>query len=176
MESTSLERSTIVADNTSSSEFGTIIGADANFKGDLSFDSAAKILGKFEGSISAKGKIHVSDGSRCKAKVSAKEVAVEGHIEGNVEAADRVDLRPKGRITGDITAANNGAGIAQPFVMSRGGTADGGCCPGGRPHPAFQQGQPGLQALGLRLHRPRAVQGPFELALHLGEVGVDGAS
>jgi cytoskeletal protein CcmA (bactofilin family) len=119
MESVSLERSTIVADSTSNSEFGTVIGADANFKGDLSFDSAAKILGKFEGSISSKGKIHVSDGSRCKAKVSAKEVAVEGHIEGNVEAADRVDLRPKGRITGDITAAR--------MTMADGASLDGHC-------------------------------------------------
>jgi cytoskeletal protein CcmA (bactofilin family) len=113
------ERSTIVADNTSNTEFGTILGPDANFKGDLSFDSAAKILGKFEGSITSKGKILVADGSRCKAKVSAKEVSVEGHIEGNVEAADRVDLRPKGAITGDITAAR--------MTMADGASIDGHC-------------------------------------------------
>ncbi len=35
----------------------------------------------------------------------AKEIAVEGLIEGNVQATDRVDLQPKGRITGDVVAA-----------------------------------------------------------------------
>jgi len=122
MESSSAKiRSKDVAENTSSNngDFATIIGADANFKGDLSFESAAKILGKFDGSISSKGKIHVADGAKCKAKVSANEVAVEGHIEGNVEAADRVDLRPKGTITGDITAAR--------MTMADGASLDGHC-------------------------------------------------
>ena len=86
-------------------EYGTIIGADAKFKGDLTFESAAMLAGQFEGSITAKGTVHVADGSTCKASVDAKEVAVAGHIEGNVQATDRVELRPNGRITGDIVAS-----------------------------------------------------------------------
>ena len=81
----------------SSQDYGTIIGADASFKGELSFDSAAKVLGKFEGSIAAKGKVHIASGSKCKATVAANEVAVEGHVEGNVEAADRIEIKSKGR-------------------------------------------------------------------------------
>ena len=87
------------------SEYGTILGADAKFKGDLSFDSAAKILGNFEGAIKAKGKVFIADGSICKATVTAKEIAVEGHIQGNVQATERVEIKPSGRITGDIIAA-----------------------------------------------------------------------
>jgi cytoskeletal protein CcmA (bactofilin family) len=105
-----------MADN---NEFGTVIGADANFKGDLTFDSAAKVLGKFEGSITSKGKVQVADGADCKATVKAKEISVEGHIEGNVEATDRVELRPKGVITGDITAAR--------MTMADGASIDGHC-------------------------------------------------
>jgi cytoskeletal protein CcmA (bactofilin family) len=88
-----------------SHDYGTIIGADAKFKGDLTFDSSAKVLGQIEGSIASKGVVHIAGGSQCKAAVNAKEVAVEGHIEGNVNATDRVELRPKGRITGDIVAS-----------------------------------------------------------------------
>ncbi len=87
------------------SEYTTILGADAKFKGDLSFDSAAKLLGSFEGAIKAKGKIFIADGSNCKASVSATEVAVEGHIQGDVQATERVEILPSGRITGDIIAA-----------------------------------------------------------------------
>ena len=103
----------------SSQEFGTIIGADANFKGELQFDSAAKLLGKFEGTINSKGRIYVADGSTCKATVKAKEISVEGHVEGNVEAADRVEIRNKGAITGDITASR--------MIMAEGASIDGHC-------------------------------------------------
>jgi cytoskeletal protein CcmA (bactofilin family) len=125
-------------------EFGTIIGADANFKGELSFDSAAKLLGKFEGSINAKGKVHVADGAQCKATVKAKEISVEGNVEGNVEAIDRVEIKTKGAILGDVTAAR--------MVMADGASIDGHCRIGvngqhGRatataePKPAAQQAQ-----------------------------------
>ena len=89
----------------SNEEYTTIIGKDANFKGEFSFESGAKLLGRFEGSITSKGKLHVADGSNCKATVSAKEIAVEGHIEGNVEAGDRVEIMANGVITGDVVAA-----------------------------------------------------------------------
>ena len=103
----------------SNQDYGTIIGADANFKGDLSFESAAKLLGKFEGNISSKGRVYVADGSMCKATVKAKEVSVEGHIEGNVEAGDRLELKNKGTITGDIVAAR--------MIMAEGASIDGHC-------------------------------------------------
>jgi cytoskeletal protein CcmA (bactofilin family) len=110
----------------STQDYGTIIGPDANFKGELSFDSAAKVLGKFEGSINAKGRIHVADGSKCKATVKAKEISVEGHIEGNVEALDRVEIKNKGMVTGDITAAR--------MVMAEGASVDGHCRIGANGH------------------------------------------
>ena len=85
--------------------YATIIGADATFKGELTFDSSANVMGKIEGSITSKGKVHVSGGADCKATLKAKEVAVEGHIEGNVEAEDRVEILADGCITGDVIAA-----------------------------------------------------------------------
>ncbi len=103
----------------SSPEFATIIGADASFKGDLKFDSAAKLLGRFEGSIASKGKVYIADGSQCKATVAAKEVAVEGLIDGNVEAGDRIELKPTGVVTGDIVAAR--------MTMAEGASINGHC-------------------------------------------------
>ncbi len=100
-----------------SQEYGTIIGADANFKGEISFDSAAKVLGKFEGSIKSKGKVFIADGSQCKANVEAKEIAVEGNVEGNIEASDRLEIKPTGQIQGDIVAAR--------MTMADGASLDG---------------------------------------------------
>jgi cytoskeletal protein CcmA (bactofilin family) len=130
----------------SSQEFATIIGADANFKGDLRFESAAKVLGRFEGTITSKGKIHIADGSECKATVSAKEVSVEGRIEGNVEAGDRIELKPTGIVTGDITAAR--------MTMAEGASINGHCRIG--PNGQTGGGKPGSQAEA----KPVAVQKP----------------
>ena len=88
-----------------SPEYSTILGPDAKFKGDLTFDSAAKLLGHIDGSIKSKGKVFIADGSTCKANVTGKEIAVEGHIQGNVEASERVELKPSGKITGDIVSS-----------------------------------------------------------------------
>ena len=89
----------------SSTDFATILGPDAKFKGDVTFDSAAKVMGHVEGSIRSKGKLLIAQGAKCKASVAAKDLAVEGLIEGNVEAAERVEIKPNGRIAGDIVAS-----------------------------------------------------------------------
>ena len=104
---------------TSNQEFSTIIGPDATFKGELKFESSARLLGKIEGTITAKGRLEVAAGSVCKATIIAKEVAVEGHIQGNVQAEDLVELRPKGMITGDVVAAR--------MAMAEGASIDGHC-------------------------------------------------
>ena len=96
-----------------------ILGAVALFKGELSFESGAQLLGRFEGSISAKGRVHVAKGAECKATVQAKEVAVEGRIEGNVEAADKIELKPDGIVEGDVTAGR--------MTMAEGASINGYC-------------------------------------------------
>lgn len=100
-------------------EYGTVIGPDATFKGDFKFDSAAKVMGNIEGSIQSKGVVYIGDGCKCKAAITAKEVLIEGIVEGNVEAGDRVELKLNGRITGDIVAAK--------MTMSDGASIDGYC-------------------------------------------------
>lgn len=103
----------------SNQEYATIIGPDASFKGDLKFDSAAKVLGRFEGTITSKGKVFIADGSKCVATVTGKEVAVEGRIDGNVEAEDRIELKPTGVVAGDIIAAR--------MTMAEGASINGHC-------------------------------------------------
>ncbi len=101
----------------SSTEYPTILGADAKFKGDLTFDTAAKVIGCVEGSINGKGKLLIANGSTCKANVKANEVAIEGFIEGNVEATERVEIKAKGRISGDV--------VASRMTMGDGASIDG---------------------------------------------------
>lgn len=84
----------------------TIIGRDAKIKGELSFDASAKILGTFEGKIIAKGEVVIGETATCRATVEAGNVIIDGPLEGDVIARDRLQLTAKARVKGDITAGS----------------------------------------------------------------------
>lgn len=83
----------------------TVIGADTKIKGDMTFDGTARILGNFEGSINAKGELQIAEGATCRATVDAGKVMVDGSVEGNMTARERVELTAKARVKGDVIAA-----------------------------------------------------------------------
>ena len=83
----------------------TIIGPDAMIKGEMSIENRARILGRFEGTIRSKGQVEVADKATCKAVVEAGTVQVDGTVEGNITATERVQLNATARVTGDVVAA-----------------------------------------------------------------------
>jgi cytoskeletal protein CcmA (bactofilin family) len=89
----------------SKDEFSTIIGADAQFKGDLSFQGGVRIDGQFEGTIQTPGRVLVSKGGKLKAEVKAGAIAVEGQVDGNLHAEERVELRATAQLRGDLKAS-----------------------------------------------------------------------
>jgi cytoskeletal protein CcmA (bactofilin family) len=83
---------------------GTIIGADTVIKGEMTAESRAKILGRFEGTIKAKGQIEVADKAACQADVQAKVVQIDGGMNGNILASEKVQLNASAQMKGDVTA------------------------------------------------------------------------
>jgi len=86
------------------SDFPTTIGPDAAFKGQLQFDKAARILGKFEGEIRSKGQLVIADGAIFSGEAQIGDARVEGQVTGNVHAAGKVNLAASARVEGDIRA------------------------------------------------------------------------
>src|SRR5882672_9721633 len=82
----------------------TVIGPDTHIKGELTFDTTARILGKVEGKVSSKGELQIGDGANCKAALEAGRVVIDGIVEGNVTARERIQLNAKARVTGDLVA------------------------------------------------------------------------
>jgi cytoskeletal protein CcmA (bactofilin family) len=113
----------------------TVIGPDTHIKGEMVFESTARILGTFEGRVIAKGEIQIGEGAACKAAVEGTTVIVDGLIEGDVQ------LNAKARVVGDITATT--------LVVSEGASFTGNCrvgadvIKGARPagSPALQNGE-----------------------------------
>lgn len=83
----------------------TVIGPDTTIKGEMMAETKARILGRFEGTIEAKGSVEVADKAQCHADVNASIVQIDGVMKGNVSASDTVQLNSTARLTGDVTAA-----------------------------------------------------------------------
>jgi cytoskeletal protein CcmA (bactofilin family) len=83
-------------------EYPTVIGPDAKFKGELAFEKSVRVLGQFEGQISTKGTLQIANGAMVQADVEAGNVTVEGEIKGNMAASDLIELKDSAKIQGDI--------------------------------------------------------------------------
>ena len=90
---------------TGNQEYPTIIGQDASFKGELSFEKGLRLIGRFEGKINTAGRLHIAKEARLQADVDAGAVIVEGDVKGNLNASDRIELKQTARCEGDIRAS-----------------------------------------------------------------------
>jgi cytoskeletal protein CcmA (bactofilin family) len=91
-----------MAENT---DFPTILGPDASFKGELSFEKGLRLHGRFEGKINSPGRLHVAKEAKLSADVDAGSIIVEGEVRGNLNANDRIELKASARYEGDLRAS-----------------------------------------------------------------------
>jgi cytoskeletal protein CcmA (bactofilin family) len=82
------------------------IGKSVVVKGELSGSEDLYVDGEVEGSISLHGQsLTIGPNGRVRANIEARNVVVHGHVDGNLRASDRVDLRKSASLTGDISTA-----------------------------------------------------------------------
>lgn len=86
-------------------EFTTILGPDASFKGELSFEKGMRLHGKFDGVITSPGKLHITREAHMSGEVEAGAITVEGDVHGNLSAGDRIELKQTARYEGDLRAS-----------------------------------------------------------------------
>ena len=86
-------------------DFPTVLGPDASFKGELSFEKGMRLLGKMEGKINSPGRLHVSKEAKMQCDVDAGAITVEGDVNGNLSAGDRIELKQSARYQGDLRAS-----------------------------------------------------------------------
>lgn len=84
---------------------GAHIGKSVVIKGELSGSENLFVDGEVEGSIQLDGhSLTIGQNGRVRANLKAKDVVVQGRVDGNVTAGDRLDLRKTAIVTGDIQA------------------------------------------------------------------------
>lgn len=92
----------------SSESFGTIIGQDAEFHGNLVVSEGVRIDGRVIGNIEARtggATITIAIGltGEVQGDICAHRVLVAGKIMGNIYSTERVELHSTAKVKGDIT-------------------------------------------------------------------------
>ena len=82
----------------------TLIGVHSVFTGNLSFEGAVRIDGRFEGNIQSEkdGTLIVSEGAFIKGEVNVPNLVLHGDINGNVRASQNLKIGVKGVLNGDV--------------------------------------------------------------------------
>ena len=87
-----------------SGELSSLLGKGSEFDGKLAFEGQVRIDGKFSGQISTKDVLVIAEGARVNAEVTAGTVIIHGQFEGNVRAAQLIELKTPARVKGTLEA------------------------------------------------------------------------
>ena len=84
----------------------SLIAADLTIEGKIEGTGHVRIAGKFKGDVNVQGDLTIETGAKLSGGVRAKKVTIAGELEGNIEAASRVELLSSGVIIGDLKAGS----------------------------------------------------------------------
>ncbi|MCL5022829.1 MAG: polymer-forming cytoskeletal protein [Nitrospirae bacterium] len=94
----------------------SLVGTNSHFKGDIKSKGTLRIDGSVEGNIEADWLI-LGEKSTLKGDVTARGIIVGGRVEGTISAREILEIKSKGQVIGEISAAK--------LTVSEGGVLDG---------------------------------------------------
>ena len=84
----------------------TFLGSDSSIEGTLEFEGTVRLDGRVRGKISSNGgTLVVGEEAVIHADVIAGTIIVMGEISGTINATERLEVYPPGRVNGDVQAA-----------------------------------------------------------------------
>jgi cytoskeletal protein CcmA (bactofilin family) len=84
----------------------SLIGADLTIEGKIEGSGHVRLAGRFKGDVHVKGNVSIDAGAKLTGGVSASTVVIGGELEGNIDAASRVELLETGVLNGDLKAGS----------------------------------------------------------------------
>jgi cytoskeletal protein CcmA (bactofilin family) len=84
----------------------TLIAADLTIEGKIEGAGHVRVAGKFKGDVHVQGNLTIEPGAKVTGGVRANTVSIAGELEGNVDAASRVELLDTGVLNGDLKAGS----------------------------------------------------------------------
>jgi cytoskeletal protein CcmA (bactofilin family) len=98
----------------------TFLGSDANFEGTIEFQGTIRVDGRVKGKIRGEGgTLIVGEKAVVDADIIAGAVIVMGELNGTIDAKERIEVYPPGRLGGNVQTA--------VISIKPGGIFDGNC-------------------------------------------------
>jgi cytoskeletal protein CcmA (bactofilin family) len=84
----------------------SLIAAGLTIEGKIEGTGHVRIAGNFKGDVHVQGNLTIESGARVTGGVRANTVVIGGELEGNIDAAARVELLQTGVLNGDLKAGS----------------------------------------------------------------------
>jgi cytoskeletal protein CcmA (bactofilin family) len=82
-----------------------VLSSDVEINGTLKFAGELTFEGKLDGDIVSDGALQLGDSTVINGNVNVSSVVVRGKVNGNVTAKDKIEIKAKAELFGDIKAA-----------------------------------------------------------------------
>jgi len=100
-------------------EISAFLGKETLFEGKMTFQGVFRLDGKFEGEIFESGTLIVGESAHIKGKIGVKMIIINGHVEGDLHAMERIEIHSTGKFFGTL--------IAPSLIINEGGILNGHC-------------------------------------------------
>ncbi len=84
----------------------SLIAADLTIEGKIEGAGHVRIAGRFNGDVHVQGNLTIEAGAKLTGGVRANTVIIGGELQGNIDAASRVELLESGVLNGDLKAGS----------------------------------------------------------------------
>jgi len=91
--------------NTTNNSAKNVLTADVEIKGNLKFTGELAFEGKLDGEIQTDGMLSLGDTAVINGNINAQSVVVRGKVNGNITAKEKVEIKAKAELFGDIRAS-----------------------------------------------------------------------
>ncbi len=81
------------------------LNSDVEIKGNLKFAGELTFDGKLDGEIQTEGTLHLGDSAVINGNINAQSVIVRGKITGNIVAREKIEIKSKAELFGDIKSS-----------------------------------------------------------------------
>src|SRR5262245_58332196 len=90
--------------NTTTRPSKNVLTSDVEVKGNLKFSGELTFDGKLDGEIQTDGILNLGDSAVINGNVNVQSVVVRGKVNGNITAKEKVEIKAKTELFGDIRA------------------------------------------------------------------------
>jgi cytoskeletal protein CcmA (bactofilin family) len=81
-----------------------VLNSDVEIKGNIKFSGELSLDGKLDGEIHTDGALNLGDSAVVNGNITAQSVVVRGKVHGNINAKEKIDIKAKAELFGDIRA------------------------------------------------------------------------